>query len=313
MPSHRLPTIIKTPSKLINPLLSPKLKITEATLKGTQLSVPNFLSLTSYTYENLLYDNDVIEQMRSTKLQLAKAKYAEINRNTKKIGGNQLVSKLSVADLNYLKGPSQITNMQAHALNPTQIAVKSRLKATDKQLQIIKADLKKTESIENLRSTIGRLNNNKTTGNINKLLSAYGKQKLPNLKTTTINRDIDRIPYNRYVTQKINVAESGDIAVLINKENMPMNTDNDDLLSVNRNSTTELPKLGSNFSNRSRSPVDKHFQVYKDKSEINRMFNKPEQVKFDVIKRKFSVVKLDKPRMTDVDQWNMEYLQYTKN
>lgn len=312
--SHRLPAVAVSKGSVLNLSrpMSPRHKTRESVLRPQQVSTPSFLTLAAYNYQGLLHDNGAIDQMRAAKLQLTKNRYVEAVKNGKLLSGNQLAHRNSVSDLNFLKGgQSQFTNAQQAMINPTQVAVRARIRNTDKRTQTITASFKRGASVEHLRLNIGKLNT-KTSGNMSKMLGNQGKQKLPNLKTTTLDRNGDKIPFNRYLNNRTRMTDSTDAFVVGNKENLNTNFDNDESESVNQKSAMELPKVETHVSFRNRSPASQKFSVYKDRLEIGRLLTKPEQVKFNVIKKQLSMVKVAKP-FTDVDQWNMEYLQYSKN
>ena len=282
-------------------------------MKATPGQTPNYLYLTSYDYESFLNENRVIEHMRETKLQQTKARYMLGSKNANRINGNQLGKQLSLVDINYVKGNRDVSSRQTKAFNPTQIAVKARIKDADRRLQRLGGELRKAESIDNLRSNLIRLNTFKSHNNIHKLMGSQSKKKIPDLKTTTIDKDFDRIPYNRYMSKKNMVSTANDFLALNNKENLRMNTGKQELLSENRKSTVELPQVNINAFNKTKGSANGKFNMYKDKGEITKMLTRHEDVNFAVVKKKLAMQKKNNPKLSEVDQWNMDYFHFIKN
>lgn len=308
--SNRLTLVPCTPSRPVFATLSPKLKEIDSKPNITQMSTPNFLCLTSYNYESMLDDNFLIEKMRETKLLMTKNKQ-DVKLN-KKISGQKLVSQISVVDLNLVKCNRPPTRNHQQIINPTQITVKAKLKGKDKHIQTLTAGLERMKSMDNMLTNVDKLSSFKTT-NIPKLMGSHGKKKLPNLKTTTISKDVEKIPYNRYVKQKGRLAISEEFISLGNKENLPTNTESEEVVSENQKSAFELPQIAISKFARGKEVTNKSLLLYRDKNEISKMIKQHETVKFETMKRKISMLKSSKPNVTDVDQWNIEYLQQLKN
>lgn len=276
------------------------------------LAQPNstFLSLKSFDYGCLLEEKILIDRMREKKLASIRAQCA--GRAKAKTTLNKYVSQLSIADLNYLRSPVNLKKTREQSLDPIQIQVKAKIRAGSRQVPESTWGMTRTDSVETPRPNLEKLTALKTNSNILKLMGSPSKKKLTNLKTTTIEGGTERIPYNRYKRQEETLKTSNGVLILDNKENMIANSQYDTTFfdqhkqsDYGQQPEVQLARLG-NSSARS-------ILLYKNKVDMNRMLGRPEQIRFDLIKKRVSQMKANQRQITEVDQWNLEYLKYTKN